>query len=336
MIDEASLTQTTMLTAYHLRVQARATAPLELRRYTGASLRGALCEALLHNFCAMPHEQTCAGCSLVQSCPVSALVAPLRDEAPRGRDVVRPFTVQPPITHAEQFGPNEGFSFGLTLFGCRLELFPYVVMGLQVMGQRGIGRRVAENNHLRGQFCIERIQAVNPLTGEVQPVQQADSSQVQVPAVPITWADAEQRAAGLPADRLTLRLLTPLRLTYKDQRTGKKHIAKQPDLPVLVARLIERHDSLCREYGGQGFSRTSYLALKAAAEQVELMDQQITWVDLMSHSARLGRRTPIGGLVGTATYRGDLRPLLPLLVWGTVLQVGKDTTKGNGMYELVL
>jgi hypothetical protein len=39
--------------------------------------------------------------------------------------------------------------------------------------------------------------------------------------------------------------------------------------------------------------------------------------------------------VGEAVYEGDLRPLLPVLLWGTVAQAGKDTVKGNGVYEIV-
>jgi hypothetical protein len=37
-------------------------------------------------------------------------------------------------------------------------------------------------------------------------------------------------------------------------------------------------------------------------------------------------------LIGAITFAGNLKPLLPLLAWGMVLQVGKDTTKGNGVY----
>src|SRR2546427_8202447 len=45
-----------------------------------------------------------------------------------GRDVPRPYAIRPPVEHARTLKPGDQFSFGLTLFGCRLDLFPYVAM----------------------------------------------------------------------------------------------------------------------------------------------------------------------------------------------------------------
>ncbi|MGH2391800.1 MAG: CRISPR system precrRNA processing endoribonuclease RAMP protein Cas6 [Chloroflexota bacterium] len=44
----------------------------------------------------------------------------------------------------------------------------------------------------------------------------------------------------------------------------------------------------------------------------------------------------MGGLVGKITFTGDLAPFLPWLVWGEIRHVGKDTAKGNGLYQIVL
>jgi hypothetical protein len=55
---------------------------------------------------------------------------------------------------------------------------------------------------------------------------------------------------------------------------------------------------------------------------------------VMSFSSRLGRHTPIGGLVGEITFCGELGPFLPYIVWGQFTHIGKDTTKGNGWYEI--
>jgi hypothetical protein len=284
----------------------------------------------------VPEQRQCETCPLVQRCPISTLVAPLREHHPRGQNIVRPLAIRPPVSHAEVFGPREAFTFGLTLFGGGVELFPYVVMALLEMGRRGLGRRIPENAWVRGQFQIEDVQAVDLLSKQTQSVKQADSSQVHIPDLPMTLETASQYAAYLPNEHLTLRFLTPLRLTYKDRATNKSRLAKLPDLATLIARLAERHDALCREYGGAPFGREGHLALQEAAQTIELIANETAWIDLASYSRQKGRATPIGGLVGAATYRGDLKPLLPLLVWGTVLQVGKDTVKGNGLYELVL
>jgi hypothetical protein len=49
-----------------------------------------------------------------------------------------------------------------------------------------------------------------------------------------------------------------------------------------------------------------------------------------------GRALPIGGLVGTISFQGELAPLLPWLLWSRLLGVDKDVTKGNGVIDVVL
>lgn len=60
------------------------------------------------------------------------------------------------------------------------------------------------------------------------------------------------------------------------------------------------------------------------------------WLDAMISSSRTARATPIGGLIGRIRFSGDMRPFLPWLCWGEVSHVGKDATKGNGWYRLLL
>jgi CRISPR-associated endoribonuclease Cas6 len=52
--------------------------------------------------------------------------------------------------------------------------------------------------------------------------------------------------------------------------------------------------------------------------------------------ARQGRALPIGGLVGTISFEGELAPFLPWLQWAGLLGVGKDATKGNEVIDVVL
>ena len=316
------------LVAHHLNVRATVTEQLELNEHTGAALRGAFFEALWGRFCVNKQAPTCADCPLVNACPVSSLVAPLRNEAPRGRDVPRPYAIRPPVEHARTLKPGDQFSFGLTLFGYRLDLFPYVAMALQLMAQSGIGRRTQENNWRRGRFTVDEIQAINLLSGQTKLVQASGSNHVIVPDLPTTWVDAEALAATLPSDRVTLRFLTPLRLT--DQQKLVKHSLLRP----LVERLLERHDFLASEYGGQAFACDERNHLIEIASAAEVLQDTTTWEEVSSYSRRERKSTPIGGLMGAITFGGNLRPLLPLLAWGMVLQAGKDTTKGNGVYSM--
>ncbi|GIV96841.1 MAG: hypothetical protein KatS3mg057_1498 [Herpetosiphonaceae bacterium] len=326
---------TPALTAYHLRVTATATGPLELRQHTGASLRGALYNTLWGRFCTMPEQRSCPACPLHTVCPVASLMEPLRPHSPDGANIPRPFAIRPPTSPNRTFGPGEQFTFGITMIGASIQLFPYLALALNDMGRYGVGRRVAENDWERGRFVIEQIAAVNLLTGEIQVVQVAGSTLIHLPNLPISWADAEAQAQTLPQDRIRLRFLTPLRLIQRDAARQKSVLVTRPLLDVLVQRLAERHDRLAREYGGIPLGRERTAALTARAAEIRLLVDATHWEDVSSFSGRKGRRTPIGGLIGEALYAGDLRELLPLLLWGSVIQAGKDTTKGNGVYEVI-
>jgi hypothetical protein len=207
-------------------------------------------------------------------------------------------------------------------------LFPYIAIALQVMGDAGIGQRVEANGWQRGRFLVEEVKAVNALTGLGQIVQVAGNARFTFPDQPTTWADAQTRARAMPADRVTLHLLTPLRLKAENQ------IVQKPLFLPLIERLLERHDFLAEAYAGTPFEQEERLELIARARDIEIAHDGTRWTTVRSYSCRQRKAMFISGITGTVTYSGDLRALLPLLVWGTVIQAGKSTTKGDGVYDI--
>ncbi|HEY7357324.1 MAG TPA: CRISPR system precrRNA processing endoribonuclease RAMP protein Cas6 [Ktedonobacterales bacterium] len=330
------------LSAYHLRYTIQATEPLELEQHPGSALRGTLFQALLNGFCMNKAAPECAMCPLVQTCPVSALVAPLREEHPRGRDLPRPFVVRPPmIAAASETGglrlePGQQVTFGLTLIGRAGKLFPYVVLAAPGMERNGLGRALREHRWRRGRFSVERIEAVHPFTGVQVPLFVRGVQQVRSPELAITAADVAKRAAALPDGVLSLRFLTPTQLT------AEKTLLSRPEARPLLRRLAERMDALEREYAPAQALPTSEAASAvgrwyAVAEtaSLQLTNCDVRWVDAESYSNRQRRMLPIGGFVGTATYTGEMPPALrELLVWGEVLHVGKNCVKGDGWYQI--
>ncbi len=239
-------------------------APIMLDEYPGSSLRGALFEALLRRFCMNPSALTCAECQLNATCPVAALVAPLRDEGPRGRDIPRPFvlaTATTPATnaaHAEYvagpvprpvrddsgapptIAPGSRYTFALTLVGRACQLFPYIAMSLPTLEVLGLGRRL---NGRRGRPRVVSVLACDPFTNATQTLYQQGNAQVAAPTLAVTPERVAAHAASLPGDQLTLRFLSPTRLITQGQ------LMRRPDLRTLIARLSERFDALAQEYG---------------------------------------------------------------------------------------
>ena len=89
-------------TAHRLRFVAEVQSTVELNEHQGSAIRGSLFHALRNRFCGNQRAPECAACPLVATCPVATLVSTLRPGSNRGRDVPRPYTVQPPIEGTRQ------------------------------------------------------------------------------------------------------------------------------------------------------------------------------------------------------------------------------------------
>jgi hypothetical protein len=314
------------LQVYHFAVNGVVDTPLRLPHdQPGKALRGAFCQAMLYRFCQNKQAFSCAECWLNQGCPVSSLVAPLRDENKGGRDAPRPYSIRSPKAR-DWYRPGEYLTFGITLLGKMLPLLPYVVMSAHNMSQFGLGTPEPTTGR-RGRFTIVAVESVNLLNGSCQKLLN-QQKQVDFPTLAITQAHVKARVAQLNPTGLEIELTSPLRLVDNGQ------LVRRFSFRPLFQRLVERLSALQKEYGDNSACLIDYPRLLSQAAQVRVVEDKTAWQDIPSYSSRQQRNTPIGGLVGKARIEGDLSSLLPYLVWGEVLQVGKDVVKGNGCYLL--
>lgn len=320
------------LTAYHLRFTVEAETTIEMGEYKGSALRGAWQSHLRTLYCA---QRTDASPDPVHQalCPVCYL---LSREAFPGDDR-RPYAFQPPRGAQRRFASGDSFHFGISIFGQAIQFLPYIVLAVQQMGQvQGLGYRIHPQGR-RGTFRLQRIDEINPLTGAAGEIFRAEEPLVQMPRRPVT-PDLVARCAGELAGRLaaegnalTLEFLTPLRLTQQ------KQLVHQPKFVPFLARLIDRLSALQAQFAAADpISYEEKGTLLELAAGVELADDRTEWWDIKGRSTRLGRIQPLGGLVGRATYRADdWGRLLPWLLWGASIQVGKNIVKGCGWYRIV-
>ena len=84
-----------ILVTHHFLFTTEVITPLMLDEHSGSALRGNFFQAVWERFCNNKASPTCADCPLHAMCPVSTLVAPLREESERGRDVPRPYIILP-------------------------------------------------------------------------------------------------------------------------------------------------------------------------------------------------------------------------------------------------
>ena len=311
------------LTALRLRFHCTTESPIQLGGLrAGNNLRGALVNVM--------RRATCAGdpsdASHVAVCPVCWLVA-AKDYPGQER---RGYVITPPIGVGESLDPGAGFDFHITLFGDATRYLPYFVLAVPETGRTGIGPG-------RGRFALKTIHAEHPLTSDWVVLMEGENV-VRPPAQPVAHADILQAAEkfagqlGEGSARLRLDFLTPLRIILEER------LLKSPDFGVIFNHVLRRLDELAVQHaGGVERSLDERQRLWDLANRVRLVESQTNWVDVRSGSSRTGQPTWISGLVGSAWYSALIdvwRELLPWLIWGEIVQVGKDTAKGNGVYRL--
>lgn len=303
------------LEVHHLWFTCTARTEVRFGPQAGAQIRGALWEAL---------QPIIGDTDLLRK--FMLLTTP---DGARGRTPPRPFSIRPPIEENpgadRSYPPNTQFTFGMSLFGTVIELFPYIVQAVYHIGQQGVG-------YGRGQFVLDGVEAVNPLTGMRQPL--LEKRQITaLPAVPVNAEHVAAYGNALPVDDISLNFMTPTQL-----RGRNKTLLSVPEFDVLIARMIERSQLIAENYAlvstPQTEWRNLHLQLKEQAQAIHMTRCDTRWINVRSGSRRANVGKKISGFVGKVTYSGPLAPFMTWLVWGQLLQVGKNTVKGNGWYVI--
>ncbi|MCD6460505.1 CRISPR system precrRNA processing endoribonuclease RAMP protein Cas6 [bacterium] len=128
-------------------------------------------------------------------------------------------------------------------------------------------------------------------------------------------------------DNISLKFLTPCRIKYQG------HFTDKIDFHVLVRNLLRRLSSLSYFHCGE-HPDIDYKLLIEQASEVQTVESNFRWIDQSRYSTRQKRSMSLGGVVGSATYEGNIQPFIELLLWGELLHVGKGTSFGLGQIRL--
>jgi len=306
----------------HFVFVCEAKEPIYLEAQPGTAIRGALYHAMINLF--SPNEPI-KGLPLD---PVRQLLADEDDANPRGRDLPRAFTVEPPKAFL-QVDSGRRFQFGVSLFGSAEALIPYLFRAIPEMGKQGIGKG-------RGTFRLIRINEFLPLNNSQRVVMHY--RRVVDPRLAVTHRRVLEEVGMCRKDEVTLRFYTPTRLIENG------NLVHQPRLGTLLRRLIDRAQALVEHYPIVGESQPPREMWQAEWQKMSDLGDAIDangplldetrWVNVQSYSRARGRATPIGGFVGQARWRINSPEVLAWLLWGQSLHVGKNAAKGDGYFRI--
>jgi len=293
---------------------------LSLPPYKGAVFRGGFGSVFRRVACAL-REYDCHGCRLREKCPYAYIFEtspPADAEALRNyASIPRPFIIEPPSTTKREFAPGEKMEFHLLLIGRAIEFLPYFIVVFREMGEAGLG-------HGRRPFVLEEVTALG-LKREEQLYTRLTNT---VRSVDLHYTGAEV-VARHPSQADAIRVLFETPVNLKD---GGKSAAR-PDFHVFFRQAMRRISSLAYFHHGRPLE-ADYAGLAERSRQVELVENHTLAMNIERFSRRQGRRIPMGGLLGSVTYRGHLEEFIPWLALGEEVHVGKNTVFGLGKYRM--
>lgn len=309
------------LTMVTIGFELEAQDTVSLPRYTGATLRGSIGNALRDLAC-LTGFKTCDGCPQVHHCTYGAMweePPPDLDMPTRYRAPPRPYVLEP-VDHRGQhdFSRGERLRFRLKLFGRARNEVPHIVLAVRNAARAGIGR---------GRSRLELVRAWAEDEG-AEHVLLYDAHRFhkcgELPERTVTPTVGALDVALAEIDApIRLRLATPMQIKSKEKFDDVL------DLVAVTARLTERLDAMSRAHEGVE-STWDFMALRDAARAVTVVRSDITSERFDRYSTRSNKRIPMFGLVGDVTVRTVSPQLLALWRCADHIHAGKQATFGFG------
>ena len=295
----------------------------QLPEYKGSTFRGVFGHALKRVVCAL-RLQECESCLLQSDC-LYALVfeGNLIKEANFNAPVSappHPFVIEPPDDIRTSYKAGDEFTCRLSLFGDFNRKLAYFIYAFEQMGRIGIGRRI---NGVRSHFALKNVIWKDRI------VYQPDNQRLELPEklVNLTLDPIVLNNNGENQIKVTLE--TPLRIKHKGRLSN--------GLPFhLMVRGMLRRVSSVMAACGEGEPHLDYHGLVDLSRSVRVADSNTRWYDWKRYSNRQDRSMLMGGIVGSITYEGKIKPFLPLIEVAAKLHIGKQTTFGLGKFSAVI
>ena len=296
----------------------RALEDFPLPAFKGSTLRGAFGYAFRKAVCIAKQQKQCEKCILAANCAYNYIFETPR---PSGAEVMRkyekvphPFILWPPLISQRMIHSGQDLSFGLILIGRAHDYLPYFVLVMDELASRGLGKE-------RGKCQLEQV-----VDSRGRLIYDQKKREL-LPAATESGADLIRRAGEVP-DQVTLEFLTHLRLVRE------KRIVRKLSFQDLYRSLLRRLAILQRFHCGLT-PEIDFRGLIDQAAAIKTVVDETRWQESRRYSTRQKDYMSTSGLIGRITFSGDLIPFWPVLVLGSYVNAGKNTSFGLGRYQIL-
>lgn len=321
-LDSEQASQALSVSCY--RVSFVAGERLDLPAYLGSTLRGAFGRAFRALACPSRIDEPCP---IPAQCPYHLIFesSPPPDSTAlrTHEEIPRPFVIAPEWSLTPDgrqsrlvYEPGAELSFELILIGRAQQFFPHFVVALREMDRIGYGRRAIE---------LARVEAIDSPAASRCVVYDARDNVVRGTGTPLSLEDCARD--NCPRDPVAIEFLTQTRLKHEGAW------ARTPEFHIVFRRLLGRLSSMARFHCG-GPLEVDFKGLIERAGEIRLIRDDTRWVTWARYSSRQDQKMQWDGLLGKATYEGDLDPFWPCLKFGQYVHVGHGATFGLGRYRI--
>ena len=273
---------------HYTQITLRFTTPFDPPYFIGSQIRGALGYALKRTVCINPAYE-CNGCFASDNC--------LYYDFYEAKNGYHPYRLD------FELGKSY-YDFSLYLFEEATEKLPFVVSALHTMlTKNGLGKDQIRISEYR--LSINGISAMK-------------EGKIVLPQECVMPYHPPKKSAS----RLTLKLLTPLRIKHHNRFVRS---AEHLSLQGIVNSIYQRKQML------EGKERTR-LPFEVQGKAVDTFAH---FKDLTRYSGRQQGRLKVGGMLGEMTFEGVDAQSYQLLRLGELIGVGKQTVFGLGKIAVI-
>lgn len=298
----------------------RALERLDVPPYKGSTFRGAFGHTFRKVSCPIICNSP-SSCLLRYRCAYSVCFeTPVPPDATIMRKypfAPHPFVLIPPMDLRTEYGVNDEFSVRLTLIGRGCDYLPHFIYAMDELGRQGIGRE-------RGQV---ELLSIHDAAEEKSTLFERGDTDVRNEAKTVTHADVLQRCEEIRERPLTMVFETPTRVKSADK------FLRAPDFAAMFPSLMRRCHSLAY-FHCSARTEPDVHALLNLARGIDGQPEEVKWVPWERYSSRQRQRMSMDGFTGMLKLPPVPDALLPHLVWGESLHIGKGSAFGMGKYRL--
>jgi hypothetical protein len=272
---------------------------------SGNIIRGAF-GTIFRSIVCIPSCPGARVCDRRQSCAYAQLFEPgrVRGGGPSGlAEWPRPFVFRASHLDGVILPRGDTFYFDVHVFDVNQPLLEYFVLAFGQLARDGLGPG-------RGTARLDSVWQLDPAGRPHCRAQESDG--------PLTLTlHADQPATS----RVRVEFVTPTEL--------KPAESDRPEFRILFSRVRDRISTLRQLYGA-GPLLIDFRQMAERAAAVQLTHFESKQVHVERRSSRTRQVHPIGGMIGTALYEGDLTEVLPFLRVAQWTGVGRQTVWGKG------